>query len=82
MSIGDSRQMPEHGGEVDAAAERYGIARDQWLDLSTGINPKPYPLPELAREYFDILPASGMSATAITGLPIRSRSLPRPARNQ
>ena len=42
-------QMTQHGGEVDAAAERYGIPRDRWLDLSTGINPNPYTLPELAR---------------------------------
>ena len=60
MSIGDSCQMPEHGGEVDAAAEQYGIARDRWLDLSTGINPKPYPLPELAREYWHRLPDASL----------------------
>lgn len=52
--------MPEHGGEVDAAAEQYGIARDRWLDLSTGINPKPYPLPELAREYWHRLPDASL----------------------
>jgi cobalamin biosynthesis protein CobC len=52
--------MPEHGGEVDAAAEQCGIARDRWLDLSTGINPKPYPLPELAREYWHRLPDASL----------------------
>jgi cobalamin biosynthetic protein CobC len=45
-----------HGGEVDTVAERYGIPRDQWLDLSTGINPNPYPVPELSREYWYRLP--------------------------
>lgn len=49
-----------HGGEVDIAAEHYGIPRDRWLDLSTGINPTPYPLPELAREYWYRLPEAGL----------------------
>ena len=31
--------MLEHGGRLRSAARRYGIALDQWLDLSTGINP-------------------------------------------
>lgn len=47
---------PTHGGEVDAAAARYGVPRDRWLDLSTGINPNPYPLPDLAGEYWYRLP--------------------------
>lgn len=49
-------QWPAHGGEVDAAATRYGVPRERWLDLSTGINPNPYPLPDLAREYWYRLP--------------------------
>lgn len=51
-----------HGGAVDAAAERYGIPRDQWVDLSTGINPGPYPLPELARDYWYRLPDAALYA--------------------
>ena len=34
----------DHGGGIDAAAARFGGARVDWLDLSTGINPRPYPL--------------------------------------
>jgi cobalamin biosynthetic protein CobC len=60
MFIGDSCEMPEHGGEVDAAADQHDIPRDRWLDLSTGINPKPYPLPELAREYWHRLPDASL----------------------
>lgn len=51
-----------HGGMLDAASERYGIARDRWLDLSTGINANPYPLPDLAREYWHRLPDAGLDA--------------------
>jgi cobalamin biosynthetic protein CobC len=49
-----------HGGMLDSACETYGIARDRWLDLSTGISANPYPLPELAREYWQRLPDSGL----------------------
>ena len=31
--------MLEHGGRIQQAVERYGIPRERWLDLSTGINP-------------------------------------------
>ncbi|MBL8660503.1 MAG: threonine-phosphate decarboxylase [Rhodospirillales bacterium] len=51
-----------HGGMLDSACERYGIARDRWLDLSTGINANPYPLPDLAREYWHRLPDAGLDA--------------------
>jgi len=46
----------EHGGAVDAAAARYGIPRDAWLDLSTGINPNPYPLPAIDPAAWQRLP--------------------------
>lgn len=32
-----------HGGDLTAAEARYGKPKDGWLDLSTGINPQPYP---------------------------------------
>lgn len=31
--------MLEHGGGIGAASRAYGIPREAWLDLSTGINP-------------------------------------------
>jgi cobalamin biosynthesis protein CobC len=37
----------EHGGGLDRAAARYGIAPESWMDLSTGINPNGYPVPAL-----------------------------------
>jgi cobalamin biosynthetic protein CobC len=40
----DGGQAADHGGGVDAAAARHGGARGDWLDLSTGINPVPWPL--------------------------------------
>ncbi|NKF21007.1 threonine-phosphate decarboxylase CobD [Solimonas marina] len=37
--------MLEHGGRLQAAARHYGRAPAQWLDLSTGLNPAPWPIP-------------------------------------
>ena len=37
--------MLEHGGRLRAAATHYRIALADWLDLSTGINPRGYPPP-------------------------------------
>ncbi|MBS4099274.1 MAG: threonine-phosphate decarboxylase [Sulfuricella sp.] len=34
--------MLEHGGALREAAQRYGIPLENWLDLSTGINPLPW----------------------------------------
>ena len=48
--------MLEHGGNLQAAVARYGIPRDEWLDLSTGINPEPYPVPPLTADAWHRLP--------------------------
>jgi len=34
----------DHGGGIDDAVRRFGGARRDWLDLSTGINPRAYPV--------------------------------------
>lgn len=36
--------MLEHGGKLNLAAQHYQIPLKQWLDLSTGLNPNPWPL--------------------------------------
>ena len=46
--------MLEHGGKLREAAQRYG--RDDWLDLSTGLNPDHYPVPVLAANIWHRLP--------------------------
>ena len=46
----------DHGGGVDAAIEKYGGTRAEWLDLSTGINPVPYPLPLVSDAAWTALP--------------------------
>ncbi|EYD78042.1 L-threonine 3-O-phosphate decarboxylase [Rubellimicrobium mesophilum DSM 19309] len=46
----------DHGGGLDAAMARHGGARGDWLDLSTGINPVPYPLPPIPPHAWTALP--------------------------
>jgi cobalamin biosynthetic protein CobC len=56
---------PDHGGGIDAAAARHGGVRADWLDLSTGINPCPYPLPPLPADAWTALPDHGAVASLI-----------------
>ncbi|MGJ8606225.1 MAG: threonine-phosphate decarboxylase CobD [Marivita sp.] len=49
----------DHGGGLDAARKRYGGDRGDWIDLSTGINPVPYPVDEIAPEAWTALPDQG-----------------------
>ncbi len=48
--------MLEHGGNLREAAIRFNRPREEWLDLSTGINPQPYPVPSLAQDAWHRLP--------------------------
>lgn len=48
--------MPEHGGRLNQAVKRWGIPREQWLDLSTGINPIGWPVPNIPMEVWQRLP--------------------------
>jgi len=45
-----------HGGNIRQAANQFGIADDEWLDLSTGINPTSYPLPAVPQTVWQKLP--------------------------
>jgi len=53
--------MLEHGGNLRDAARRYG--REDWLDLSTGINPHWYPLPAIAENAWHRLPETDPALT-------------------
>ncbi|WP_250450590.1 threonine-phosphate decarboxylase CobD [Caballeronia sp. ATUFL_M2_KS44] len=45
-----------HGGNLREAARRYAIPLDDWLDLSTGINPRGYPVPPVPPDVWRRLP--------------------------
>ncbi|WP_299722870.1 threonine-phosphate decarboxylase CobD [uncultured Tateyamaria sp.] len=52
----------DHGGGLDAAIKTFGGSRAEWLDLSTGINPVPYPFPALSADAWTALPDTQMAA--------------------
>ncbi|MDD2914449.1 MAG: threonine-phosphate decarboxylase CobD [Gallionella sp.] len=58
--------MLEHGGRLRRAARQYGIPENDWLDLSTGINPDGWPVPAIPDEIWQRLPQDddGLEAAA------------------
>ncbi|WP_277186299.1 threonine-phosphate decarboxylase CobD [Caballeronia sp. BR00000012568055] len=56
----------KHGGNLREAARRYDIALEDWLDLSTGINPLGYPVPPVPPDAWRRLPEEddGLAACA------------------
>jgi cobalamin biosynthetic protein CobC len=57
--------MPSHGGDLSSATERFAIAEADWLDLSTGISPHPYPHTEFDAALLHRLPTTGDGAPAL-----------------
>lgn len=55
----------QHGGRLDRAMARHGGVRGDWLDLSTGINPRPYRVPALDSHVWARLPDEALTVAAI-----------------
>lgn len=51
-----SEQPVFHGGDIYSASREFGIPVEDWLDLSTGINPDGYPLPSVPESCYRQLP--------------------------
>ncbi|MRI31933.1 threonine-phosphate decarboxylase [Endozoicomonas sp. OPT23] len=45
-----------HGGKLNQVAEQYDIPAEQWLDLSTGVNPRCYPVKDIPVRAWNRLP--------------------------
>src|SRR6516164_7853319 len=54
--LGEDQEL-FHGGDLGAARRLFPGAPEPFIDLSTGINPYPYPVPRLAAYHFARLPA-------------------------
>jgi len=52
----DDSSMLVHGGQLNKIAELSQIPLEQWLDLSTGISPISYPVPEIPQNIWQQLP--------------------------
>jgi histidinol-phosphate/aromatic aminotransferase/cobyric acid decarboxylase-like protein len=68
----------DHGGGIDAAIARFGGSRASWLDLSTGINPLPYPVGEISADAWNALPDRA-AQTALTDAARRFWQVPEGA---
>jgi cobalamin biosynthetic protein CobC len=59
MSLPSGDEEPLlHGGDLDAARRLFPGAPEPFIDLSTGINPNPYPVPRFSAAQFASLPGS------------------------
>ena len=73
-----------HGGDLVAARQMFPDAPEPFIDLSTGINPHPYPLPPLPADIFSHLPdraaIRGLAAVAAQyyGAPSAAHVVPAP----
>jgi cobalamin biosynthesis protein CobC len=73
-----------HGGRIDLAASLYPSAPAPWIDLSTGINPVPWPVSAVPLVRYQRLPLASEiaemteAAAACYGLPANSKMLPVP----
>lgn len=56
-----SNDLPKHGGDLVWASEKFGIAPDDWLDLSTGISPWAWPVGEWPEKVFRSLPPQSLA---------------------
>ncbi len=52
--------LPEHGGDLTAIQHTYPQAQKPWIDLSTGINPQAYPIPEITSDVWRNLPGTSV----------------------
>ena len=73
-------KMRDHGGNIDWAIRTFGGKAADWIDLSTGINRVPYPVPALPPEAWTQLPTraaqDGLIAAARAALGTNAAILP------
>jgi cobalamin biosynthetic protein CobC len=56
----------KHGGDLTEAMARYGGSPQMWLDLSTGVNPRPWPIPaDMPDDIWHHLPSRAAEAALI-----------------
>lgn len=65
MAAGETKEAIWHGGDLATAQALFPQAPEPWIDLSTGINPIPYPLPELPLSLWHRLPGKADEAALL-----------------
>ncbi len=62
IPLGGAHEPLLHGGDLGAARRLFPGAPEPFIDLSTGINPNPYPLPRFSADLFARLPGPADTA--------------------
>jgi cobalamin biosynthetic protein CobC len=76
-NIGVSVGKPlAHGGDLGRVRRRHPDAPQPWIDLSTGINPLPYPVADLPADAWSRLPSHDAEQTLIAAAAQRYRCQP------
>lgn len=65
-----------HGGDLGEVRRRHPDAPQPWIDLSTGINPLPYPVANVAADSWSRLPSRDAEQTLIAAAAARYRCQP------
>src|SRR3954447_12306624 len=69
-------ELRYHGGNINLASSRFPHAPRPWVDLSTGINPLPYPVGDVAPPVWSRLPepasVAALEAAALTAYGARA----------
>jgi cobalamin biosynthetic protein CobC len=78
MPSGDAGEPLLHGGELAAARRLFPSAVEPFIDLSTGINPDPYPAPGLSTALLARLPDPNALA-ALAAVAAKAYGAPSPA---
>jgi cobalamin biosynthetic protein CobC len=78
VSYFEAEQPLPHGGDLGAARRQFPEAPEPFIDLSTGINPNPYPVPDLPAEVFTRLPDPAASGH-LAAVAARAYAAPSPA---
>ncbi|MDP1966446.1 MAG: threonine-phosphate decarboxylase, partial [Reyranella sp.] len=60
-----------HGGDLGAIRRRFPRAPEPWIDLSTGINPVPYPVVDLPKEIWSRLPTRQQERALLEAAAVR-----------
>ncbi len=78
IPLGGEDEPLLHGGDLGAARRLFPGAPEPFLDLSTGINPKPYPVPRFSADLFARLPDTAAVA-ALAAAAARTYAAPSAA---
>jgi cobalamin biosynthetic protein CobC len=73
ITQGPDTEPLAHGGDLDVARKRFPGAPEPSIDLSTGINPVPYPIPALHADAWSRLPTRAEEEELLAAAALRYR---------